>query len=155
MITRRFLIQTGLVGVAAAPSVIASAASSAAKRSLRIAHLTDIHVQPELESAKGLASCFTHVQSSPERGEPAPDLIITGGETIMDCMDTSRGSAEREFRSGWMACRAARQHLSPRGELHRPPRRRTLALARAGPDGGPTSTPVLIGVIHPSWCRSG
>lgn len=97
MITRRFLMQAGLAGVAAAPSVIASAATSPGKRSLRIAHLTDIHVQPELESAKGLAACFAHVQASPERGEAAPDLIITGGDTIMDCMDTGRERAQTQW----------------------------------------------------------
>ncbi|MFD2964052.1 MULTISPECIES: hypothetical protein [Olivibacter] len=32
-----------------------------AKRSLRFAHLTDVHMQPELDAPKGLASCLHHV----------------------------------------------------------------------------------------------
>jgi len=89
MLTRRSLVKAGIAGVAAAPAFgrPAAAAGEPAPRPFRIAHLTDIHVQPERQSATGLASCFAHVQSLAERGEAAADMIITGGDTIMDCME--------------------------------------------------------------------
>ncbi len=49
-------------------------------RSLRIAHLTDVHVQPELGAGEGLAACLQHVQSLKDR----PQLILSGGDSIMD-----------------------------------------------------------------------
>lgn len=54
-----------------------------AARALRIAHLTDIHLQPERAAAEGLAQCLKHVQSSGQK----PDLLITGGDLIMDGYD--------------------------------------------------------------------
>ena len=57
------------------------------KRSLRIAHLTDIHVAPERHAAEGLATCLHHLQE-----HHRPDLILTTGDAIMDSMgaDQSR-----------------------------------------------------------------
>lgn len=92
--TRRdFLAATGatLAGFAAAGRIASasaqsnasgSAATSAAtrKRALRIAHLTDVHVQPELKADQGLIACLKHVQSQPDK----PDLILNGGDAIMD-----------------------------------------------------------------------
>lgn len=49
------------------------------KRSLRVAHLTDTHIQPERKAAEGVAACLRHVQT-----EHKPDLILTGGDLIMD-----------------------------------------------------------------------
>ena len=91
-LTRRELLASSIAaGTAAMPSWATAAPPPPAtprRRVLRIAHLTDIHVQPELEAAKGLAACFGHVQSLPERmGIDAPDMIVTGGDTIMDAMD--------------------------------------------------------------------
>lgn len=49
-------------------------------RSLRIAHLTDMHIQPERAADQGVAACFKHVQAMADK----PSLILTGGDTIMD-----------------------------------------------------------------------
>jgi len=103
MLTRRSLIQTGLAGLAAGPATLVGARPAAADGPggsagrLRIAHLTDIHVQPELESARGLAACFAHVQSLPDRGELPVDLVITGGDTIMDCMETDAARTQTQW----------------------------------------------------------
>lgn len=51
-----------------------------AKRSLRIAHLTDIHVQPEKKADEGMAHTLRQVNSLKDK----PNLIITGGDQIMD-----------------------------------------------------------------------
>lgn len=98
MPSRRSFVKAGMAGAVAASSWAAGgAAVAAAGRPLRIAHLTDIHVQPELASGKGLAACFAHVQSLAERGEPAADLIVTGGDTIMDCMEAGRDRTQAQW----------------------------------------------------------
>jgi hypothetical protein len=85
MLTRRSLVKAGLAGVTALPALAHAEPGPTSRRPLRIAHLTDIHVQPELESARGLAACFAHVQSLPERGQAAGftvgrrDRCTTGG----------------------------------------------------------------------------
>lgn len=83
---------TGLAGI---PALAAEEAEGSRdrKRVLRIAHLTDIHVQPELHAADGLAACLHHVQGQKDR----PDVIFTGGDMIMD----SLGSDEARVRTQW------------------------------------------------------
>lgn len=105
MPTRRSFLHAGLVTAPAALLPRRSSADEPASHGLRIAHLTDIHVQPELESAKGLAACFAHVQALPERGEAAVDLVITGGDTIMDCMETDFTRTQTQW-DLWRAVKA-------------------------------------------------
>jgi 3',5'-cyclic AMP phosphodiesterase CpdA len=50
------------------------------RRALRLAHLTDVHVQPELGAGEGLAACLRHAQSL----EDPPQLLLTGGDGVMD-----------------------------------------------------------------------
>ncbi len=50
------------------------------KRVLRLAHLTDIHVQPERRAGLGLAAALRHVQSLKDK----PELVLTGGDLVMD-----------------------------------------------------------------------
>ncbi|MBI1348177.1 metallophosphoesterase [bacterium] len=54
--------------------------STTQQPALRVAHLTDIHIQPELEAARGFAQCLQNVNAMEHR----PDLILTGGDHIMD-----------------------------------------------------------------------
>lgn len=67
--TRRDFLGASLAGGAAALAGGAVRGAEAPRRALRIAHLTDIHVQ-----------------TLPDRGEAAADLIVTGGDTVMECM---------------------------------------------------------------------
>jgi Icc protein len=99
-LSRRDMCAGAIVGLAAAvvPRVVAAAPVPAARRSLRIAHLTDIHLQPEREAARGLAACLEHVQSLPATGgTDAPDLIITGGDTIMDGFEKARDRTKLQW----------------------------------------------------------
>lgn len=57
--------------------------AQAPRRSIRLAHLTDIHVQPELKADQGFAACLDHAQSLGDK----PQLILTGGDSVMDCFD--------------------------------------------------------------------
>jgi 3',5'-cyclic AMP phosphodiesterase CpdA len=93
---REWLKRTGLAAAAAAllpavprraaaqPEAAGSgAAAGAARRALRFAHLTDIHVQPERRAAEGMAACLRHVQAMPD----PPGLIVTGGDLVMDVFE--------------------------------------------------------------------
>lgn len=79
----------GAVGTASQ----AARAGEAPRRVLRLAHLTDVHVQPELAADQGLAACLRHVQS---QAEP-PQLILTGGDSIYD----SFAADEARTRQQW------------------------------------------------------
>jgi Icc protein len=89
-ITRRKFLAAGstAIAVAAAAGGEPAAAATPRSRRLRIAHLTDLHLQPELQATRGVAACLAHVQTQPAASDAAdsvkPDLIITGGDTIMD-----------------------------------------------------------------------
>jgi 3',5'-cyclic AMP phosphodiesterase CpdA len=50
------------------------------KRCLRIAHLTDFHVQPERHATEGMVACLHHVQQLRDK----PQLILTGGDSVFD-----------------------------------------------------------------------
>ncbi len=53
------------------------------KRVLRIAHITDIHVQPERGAGLGMAACLQHLRSLSDK----PELILNGGDSIMDSLE--------------------------------------------------------------------
>lgn len=60
---------------------------------MRIAHLTDVHVQPENTSEQGLVRCLHHIQSIPD----APELILNGGDAIADAFHTETSSASQQW----------------------------------------------------------
>jgi len=62
------------------------------KRVLRLAHITDVHVQPERGAPEGLAACLNHIQSLKDK----PNLVINTGDCIMDSMaaDADRTKAQ-------------------------------------------------------------
>jgi 3',5'-cyclic AMP phosphodiesterase CpdA len=49
-------------------------------RSLRLAHLTDIHIQPERGAGEGFAQCLDHIAALSDK----PELLVTGGDLVMD-----------------------------------------------------------------------
>lgn len=69
-------------------SVAAAAPQRQRKRTLRLAHITDIHVQPERGAQKGMAQALNHIQLLDDKA----NLIVTGGDSIMDALaaDTAR-----------------------------------------------------------------
>ncbi len=84
-----------LAGMAGTPPATAAETRPAGnrKRVLRVAHLTDMHVQPELRADEGMATCFHHVQSLPDR----PDLILTGGDTVMDAFAADEARTREQW----------------------------------------------------------
>ena len=107
-LSRRALLRRAALATSAAAMTTAIAPTRAAgeiapppaqpareprRRVLRVAHLTDIHVQPERGAARGLAKCLQHVQSQPDR----PDVIFTGGDHIMDSMSKDRARTQLQW----------------------------------------------------------
>lgn len=64
-----------------------------APRVLRVAHITDTHIQPELSAADGIAAAFAHIQSQPEK----PDLILHTGDIIMDGFAAKRDRTQLQW----------------------------------------------------------
>lgn len=87
---RSFLRSIGLAGLATAATPLIAAATpatvSTARRVLRVAHITDIHVQPGAVPEYGMARALHTLNGLAER----PDFIITGGDSIMDAMSTPK-----------------------------------------------------------------
>ena len=85
----------GASGRGVAAPAAAAPATGARKRLLRVAHLTDIHAQPELKAAEGLAACLRHVQNQPDK----PDLILNTGDCVMDAMKKDRARTELQWKT--------------------------------------------------------
>ena len=96
---RDFLKAIGLtaLGMGSGAALGAAAASRGRpdrKRVLRIAHLTDVHVQPERGAPEGLARCLRHVQSL----DDPPDFILNGGDTVFDMLEADRDRVKAQWR---------------------------------------------------------
>jgi 3',5'-cyclic-AMP phosphodiesterase len=95
-ISRRDMLRASTVAIAAAVaggSLVQAARGSelalpppptTAKRVLRFAHPTDIHVQPELAGDKGMATAFRHMMGL----QDPPAMILVGGDLPMDTAST-------------------------------------------------------------------
>lgn len=97
LLSRRSMLQTaGLMAASlAVPSVEATGEPKQGfqkRRVMRIAHMTDIHVQPERRAALGWERCIEHAQGQRDK----PDMIFIGGDMIMDSLvaDASRTKAQ-------------------------------------------------------------
>lgn len=84
--TRREILAGGLaLGAGVLVSSSVAQASSKSKRVLRVAHLTDIHIQPEKRAGEGMAETLRQVNGLRDK----PDLILSGGDLIMDAFAAS------------------------------------------------------------------
>lgn len=93
--TRRQLLRTsvGIVGLAAwqkAGIRLLAKDDITKPDSFRFVHLTDIHIQPELRAADGLAACLEAINHL----TPRPDFIVTGGDLIMDALAQTQERSE-------------------------------------------------------------
>ena len=57
-------------------------------KSIRIAHITDTHIQPHIGAAKGFEKCLHHIQNSAQK----VDFVINGGDAIMGTHHASENS---------------------------------------------------------------
>lgn len=87
------LAAAGLAVWGGLPAAAVAAPARSARRVLRIAHLTDMHIQPERKAGDGMAACWRHVAGLADK----PDLVLTGGDTVMDSFDAD----EARTRTQW------------------------------------------------------
>jgi 3',5'-cyclic AMP phosphodiesterase CpdA len=78
---------------------VAYAANDAAP--FTFAHLTDMHVQPELGAGDGFKQCIAAVN----RLQPRPDFVITGGDLIMDALAVDRERIDVQIKLFDACCR--------------------------------------------------
>ena len=84
--TRRDILKSGLAASAtlAVPSIVLARPDEPKpplrSGALRFAHLTDMHVQPELKADQG----YTAALRSLHELDPVPRFIVTGGDHVMD-----------------------------------------------------------------------
>lgn len=90
--SRRDLLAAGAgLSLAGLPFLAEAGKIQRRRRVLRIAHITDLHVQPERGAALGMERCLEHAQNQ------RPDLIVMGGDQIMDALTADRN----RVRSQW------------------------------------------------------
>ena len=82
---RGFLYAAGALSTAAAAACQPAAAASR-ERILRIAHLTDIHLDHRSDARVGMAKALAHAQS---QADP-PEFILNTGDSIMDSLETPK-----------------------------------------------------------------
>jgi Icc protein len=63
------------------------------KRVLRIAHMTDFHVQPEGIAPDGMMRALHHAQAQ----EDSPDIILNTGDSIMESLEADKGRTEAQW----------------------------------------------------------
>ncbi len=71
----------------------ASTPAPSRRRLLRAAHLTDIHVRPDLGAPEGMAAAIRHAQNQPDK----PDVLLFGGDLIMDSLYGDKASAHAHW----------------------------------------------------------
>jgi 3',5'-cyclic AMP phosphodiesterase CpdA len=64
------------------------------KVALRFAHLTDVHMEPDMHAPEGLAACLHHLQSQ----KIAPSFIVSGGDSIFDALNTPKDKVDVQWR---------------------------------------------------------
>lgn len=92
------LLAGGAAGVIGGHSVPATSADEISKsqdhsRSVRFAHLTDVHVSSKRSAEKGLAQAIRHVHALSDR----PEFILNGGDAIYDALETGREEMEAQW----------------------------------------------------------
>ena len=101
---RKFLLNSGAIALGGAltqmPSALPAASivpSGRRQRVLRVAHLTDIHVLPNMDGfqrpADGMAEAIRHAQNQKDK----PELILFGGDMVMDSLKTEKEKVEAQW----------------------------------------------------------
>ena len=61
----------------------------------RVAHITDVHVLPFFSAMKGFERCLNHIHGLDVR----PDLILNGGDAVMEAHLKSQNAAEKQWKA--------------------------------------------------------
>ncbi|MBV4359277.1 metallophosphoesterase family protein [Pinibacter aurantiacus] len=63
------------------------------KQVLRFAHLTDVHIEPEMNAPKGFASCLHSIQLQKQK----PSFILNTGDCIFDALKQPKDRVETQW----------------------------------------------------------
>ncbi|HLC35008.1 MAG TPA: metallophosphoesterase [Anaerolineales bacterium] len=85
-ISRRDFLRGSLLLSGAALSGCRARPAAGRTRVLRVAHVTDIHVEARSRARVGMAQAFGHIHAQQE----APDFILNTGDSIMDGLATPK-----------------------------------------------------------------
>ena len=90
---RKTFLQTS--GILLSGSLLPGQASATAekKKSIRFAHLQDIHVEPGVVPETGMAKALQHVQKLQNKVE----FIIGGGDMIMDALEVPKDKTQEQW----------------------------------------------------------
>ncbi|MEO6150213.1 MAG: metallophosphoesterase [Mucilaginibacter sp.] len=75
-----------LLSALPAVSLVNTAVASVPQKGLRIAHITDTHVQPEKDAQKHTRACLEKILAMKHR----PDMIFHTGDVIMDALNADK-----------------------------------------------------------------
>jgi 3',5'-cyclic AMP phosphodiesterase CpdA len=92
---RSLALAAAAAGLPSAPLLAAGSTSPTAGRSLRVAHITDIHVMPGRVPEYGMAQALTELNAAGDRA----DFAIAGGDMIMDAMSTPKDKVKEMWRT--------------------------------------------------------
>jgi 3',5'-cyclic AMP phosphodiesterase CpdA len=91
---KRFLeVTTAALAAGTAAPLPAAGAAAKLKSVLRIAYLTDVHVQPEGPSAKGFANALHKAQSL----VPKAGILFNGGDAIYDALTRDKTQTQAQW----------------------------------------------------------
>ena len=91
-LTRRDIL-AGIPGLIGGYAIAKIPSARADERPFRIAHLTDLHIQPGSVAEQGVTKALDHAQSQ------GVDLIINGGDVIYDALKESPDSIDSQWKA--------------------------------------------------------
>ncbi|GAB4469777.1 MAG: hypothetical protein OHK0029_42450 [Armatimonadaceae bacterium] len=83
-------LKTGLTGIAAGATLLSSGEARAAAPKFSFVHITDTHIQPELDAVAGVKKAFRAIKALPQK----PAFGLVGGDIVMDTAYTDKKRAE-------------------------------------------------------------
>src|SRR5512133_327273 len=86
-------LTSGLLDGCASSNGSASRKGQASPGTIRVAHLTDFHIEPELQAARGVTQCLHHAQSLPRK----PDLILNTGDCVFETLHADRARTQTQW----------------------------------------------------------
>ncbi len=95
---RDFLTFSAAAGLTLSASDISAMSSRPisprrSKRTMRFVHFTDIHIEDKRRAPYGLTAALRHAQAL----EDKPEMLITGGDNIMDCLGADDNWTKVQF----------------------------------------------------------
>ncbi|RCH54774.1 metallophosphoesterase [Mucilaginibacter hurinus] len=91
-----------LLAALPAVSILEKAEAAPLKKSFRIVHITDTHVEAEKNSGKHMRACFEKIMAMKHK----PDVIFHTGDVIMDALNTDKDSVAAQWKTWHTACAA-------------------------------------------------